>query len=654
MAEQVLKLLITGNVSGATKAMRDMQRELDRTTKNLNHLGNTLTLGVTLPIVAAGTAAVKLAADAQTTERLFNTAFGEMGADARKWSEDFSRSLGLNSYEVREFAGRFQLMFDGMGLGMQQGEKMSETLVGLAYDFKALRKDMSMEDIFKKLMSGVAGQTRGLKQLGIVTDNAAIQQYAYTHGIAQQGATLTATQKSLAIYGIIIQQTKAIQGSWAAAMGDPNIMLMVLGNRAKDLAISFGTLLLPKTLELIDGLTGLVDWLNSLDQGTKQAIIVTAGLAAAIGPAVKIAAGLSWTLGQLHKVYMAYNATAKVSAAVTAANHAEMVSFAQFLGTGALITGVVALGYAWEQTEQAMNRYLANQIAGRNVVKDELDWLAKKGAVAQWVASGLAWLNHVELQGAQQKPQTLASIQKEIAATLQEADATAEATQEQQNLTRALDGRKVAEDSVAGRTRSLAEAEIARNRANRAATQAQDALNQAIKEHGRNSDEAKAATDDLREAQMRAKDAQADYNDAVKNLSTANAVNELDNLRRAFNDAADAARNAKKALSGAGITTGSSAAHQGLLQAEGSILKARPGGYHVTAAEAGSDEAFIPINSKPRSYALLAETMRRMGVGGPSFSFAGAVFQVNVPDGRVPTFKRELASALGAPVVAPA
>jgi hypothetical protein len=39
------------------------------------------------------------------------------------------------------------------------------------------------------------------------------------------------------------------------------------------------------------------------------------------------------------------------------------------------------------------------------------------------------------------------------------------------------------------------------------------------------------------------------------------------------------------------------------------------------------------------------------GLGGPQYSFAGAHFNVSVPDGRVSTFKRELAAELGAPVL---
>lgn len=48
--------------------------------------------------------------------------------------------------------------------------------------------------------------------------------------------------------------------------------------------------------------------------------------------------------------------------------------------------------------------------------------------------------------------------------------------------------------------------------------------------------------------------------------------------------------------------------------AHGGILRATPGGVPVTAAEAGHDEAFIPITRTPRSIGLLTETAARLGI----------------------------------------
>lgn len=54
------------------------------------------------------------------------------------------------------------------------------------------------------------------------------------------------------------------------------------------LAISFGELLLPVLNTIVGWLQDLVDWLNSLDEGTKNTIVTIAAIVAAIGPLLMI------------------------------------------------------------------------------------------------------------------------------------------------------------------------------------------------------------------------------------------------------------------------------------------------------------------------------------------------------------------------------
>lgn len=64
--------------------------------------------------------------------------------------------------------------------------------------------------------------------------------------------------------------------------------------------------------------------------------------------------------------------------------------------------------------------------------------------------------------------------------------------------------------------------------------------------------------------------------------------------------------------------------------AHGGILRATPGGIPVTAAEAGHDEAFIPITRTPRSIGLLAETAARMGFNLMAGSSASITYKPTV------------------------
>lgn len=124
------------------------------------------------------------------------------------------------------------------------------------------------------------------------------------------------------------------------------------------------------------------------------------------------------------------------------------------------------------------------------------------------------------------------------------------------------------------------------------------------------------ATVDLQQARDRA----AENDEALKAL-------ELERDR--LNEVADAAYRAAQNV-GQIPTTVSKSGTGRVLMAEGGILPATPGGLPVLAAEAGVDEAFIPIERTPRSQALAERVAAMVGSSSTSNStvidLRGSVF----------------------------
>ena len=99
--------------------------------------------------------------------------------------------------------------------------------------------------------------------------------------------------------------------------------LTILKSQLEELAISFGEMLMPAIRQLVTWIQGLVDKLNSMDEGTRKVIITIALVAAAIGPVLIVigkvmsAVGtimtiipkLASVIGVVQKAFMALNAT---------------------------------------------------------------------------------------------------------------------------------------------------------------------------------------------------------------------------------------------------------------------------------------------------------------------------------------------------------
>ena len=64
--------------------------------------------------------------------------------------------------------------------------------------------------------------------------------------------------------------------------------MQILKSQLEELAISFGELLMPAIRTIVGWIQKFVDWLNSMDEGTRKVIVTIALVAAAIGPVLII------------------------------------------------------------------------------------------------------------------------------------------------------------------------------------------------------------------------------------------------------------------------------------------------------------------------------------------------------------------------------
>lgn len=73
----------------------------------LTGIGQSLTIGVTLPVVAAGTAMVKLASDYDESLNKVNVAFGNSADSVIEWSQTTLENVGIADGTALEMAGLF-------------------------------------------------------------------------------------------------------------------------------------------------------------------------------------------------------------------------------------------------------------------------------------------------------------------------------------------------------------------------------------------------------------------------------------------------------------------------------------------------------------------------------------------------------------------
>lgn len=247
-------------------------------------------------MAAVAVISVKAATDAVESESLFETSFGSMADKAREWSVGLRKELGLNDYEMRKQAGTLYVMTQSMGLSNDQAYQLATGMTMLAQDMASFY-NLSTEEAFTKIKSGITGEMEPLKALGILVDESTVKQEAYNEGIAKVGDELTQQQKVLARYSTIMRQTSTAQGDLARTADSPANQMRRLRAEVQLLEIELGQKLLPAFKGLMEDAQGAMNAFNRLSDAQKNVVMEMVKVGAEIAIVNTGLKGMTWMLG---------------------------------------------------------------------------------------------------------------------------------------------------------------------------------------------------------------------------------------------------------------------------------------------------------------------------------------------------------------------
>lgn len=285
MGEKVIQSLIYKLIAEETdlvKSLKASEKRLDALGDKFISIGKKATLGLTVPIVAAGTAMVAAAVEAEKANKLLEnaiTAAGNAGKVSAKNLAAYASELQLVSkYDDEATMSAFTLLEQMTALDEEGLKALMPSIQNLA---SAL--DMDLQSAASLVGKTIGSDTNALGRYGIQVDSSASK----SEKMAQ-----------------VLQGLAKYQGAAATEAATFSGKMAILKNQIGDLAEQFGNELLPIISNVVTSLSGMVKQFSELTPEQKKAIIVTAGLAAAIGPLL-IGIGNTIKLMSTLKVVMA-------------------------------------------------------------------------------------------------------------------------------------------------------------------------------------------------------------------------------------------------------------------------------------------------------------------------------------------------------------
>lgn len=322
------------------KAMTGMSSKLKNVGSKMSSVGKSMTLGMTLPIVAGAALAVKAASDLNENINKVGVAFKKNAKQVMDWSKTSISSMGLAQSSALEAASLFGDMATSMGLSTQKAAKMSTSLVQLGADLASF-KNISFEEAQTALAGVFTGETESLKRLGIVMTEVNLLEYAKQQGITKTIQEMTQSEKVQLRYNYIMAKTANAQGDFIRTGGGTANQIRITQEKFKQLSATLGAQLLPIANRVLGVLQKFMDRISKLSQKQQTWLLRILAVTAAIGPLLIIVGKLTSAIGAL--LPLLANPTFLIVAAVLA-----------------VIAGVAYLVYKnWDKIKPTVDKVIA-------------------------------------------------------------------------------------------------------------------------------------------------------------------------------------------------------------------------------------------------------------------------------------------------------
>lgn len=194
--------------------------------KGISGIGTSLK-GITKVVAAAfsvkviynfSKACIQAASDLQEVQNVVDTVFGESSTIIDNFAKNAVKSLGLSELSAKKYASTMGAMLKSMKLSDKQVLVMSQNMTALAGDIASFY-NLSGDEAFQKIRSGISGETEPLKQLGINLSVANMEAYALSQGIDKSYNSMTQAEQAILRYNYLLDVTKDAQGDFARTSG---------------------------------------------------------------------------------------------------------------------------------------------------------------------------------------------------------------------------------------------------------------------------------------------------------------------------------------------------------------------------------------------------------------------------------------------------
>lgn len=251
MTLEKLQVIIEAQTKEYMSAMKKVQEQTVNTTKKINSQVDKIkgafnkigtVVGIALSVAAIvnfGKSCINLGSDLAEVQNVVDVTFKGLSERINQFSKNAIEQFGLSELSAKQYSSTMGAMLKSMGFTSSAAADMSMELTGLAGDMASFY-NLSGDDAFAKIRSGISGETEPLKQLGINLSVANLEAYALSQGMTKSYNAMSQQEQALLRYNYLLSVTSDAQGDFARTSDSWANQTKILSERFNQLKASIG------------------------------------------------------------------------------------------------------------------------------------------------------------------------------------------------------------------------------------------------------------------------------------------------------------------------------------------------------------------------------------------------------------------------------
>ncbi|MEK5414499.1 hypothetical protein [Paenibacillus sp. FSL L8-0708] len=183
-------------------------------------------------LINFGKEAINLASDLQEVQNVVDVTFRSMSGEINNWSQNLINDFGLSELAGKKYASTMGAMLKSSGLTGVAMKDMSKSLTELSADVASFY-NLSNDEAYQKVFSGMTGETEPLKALGINMSVANMEAFALSQGITKAWMSMTQAEQTMLRYNYLMQVTADAQGDFARTSNSWANQVKIMGEQWK-------------------------------------------------------------------------------------------------------------------------------------------------------------------------------------------------------------------------------------------------------------------------------------------------------------------------------------------------------------------------------------------------------------------------------------